>query len=154
LLKQIGIQQSRVIDIQFPARNTVSFFVHSEFAPKFREILTKHNFKEKENFNFFDETIIANPAFASLGQAEKKTLAKEIYNKRMVRLCTEKLVAKPFLGRSIARFLANTTTDLKIPATQFGDLFKSNITKNQISSVPQDTTKIPTSTTTDMETQE
>jgi hypothetical protein len=147
LLTQIGVQQSCVIDIQFPARNTVSFFVHSEFATKFRELIAKHNFKEKEQFNFFDETIIANPAFASLGQAEKKKLAKEIYTKRMVHLCTEKLVAKPFLGRSIARFLANTTTDLNIPATNFGVLFKSNTPKQSSSSdtvgTRQDTPIVP-----------
>jgi hypothetical protein len=153
LLKQIGIQQSRVIDIQFPARNTVSFFVHSEFAPEFRGLLTKHQFKEKENFNFFDETIIANPAFTNLGQTEKKALAKEIYNKRMVRLCTERLVAKPFLGRSIARFLANTTNDLQIPASEFGELFKSKINKQRSSSAPKDTTTTTPIDPTAMETQ-
>jgi hypothetical protein len=129
LIHQLGVQQSRVIDIQFPARNTVSFFVHSEFAPKFRELLTKHQFKEKEKFDFFDETILANPAFATLDQKDKQQLTRDIYTKRMVRLCTETLVAKPFLAKSIARFLANTDTTLNIPASNFGELFKSNITK-------------------------
>jgi hypothetical protein len=131
LLTQIGIQQSRVIDVQFPARNTVSFFIHSDFAPTFRAALTKHNFKEKENFDLFDTNNIANPQYESIATKEKEQLIKQIYNKRMIRLCTMNLVARPFLAKSIARFLANTNSTLQIPATEFGDLFKSNIRKQQ-----------------------
>jgi hypothetical protein len=120
-LTQIGVQQSRVIDVQFPACNTVSFFIRSDFAPTFRAALTKHNFKEKEQ------------------------LIKEIYNKRMIKLCIMNLVYRPFLAKSIARFLANTPSKLKLTATEFGDLFKSNIHKQQTDSI-QTSNKASTST--------
>jgi hypothetical protein len=152
LLTQIGVQQSRVIDVQFPARNTVSFFIHSDFAPTFRAALTKHNFKEKENFDLFDTNNIANPQYESIATKEKEQLIKQIYNKRMIRLCTMNLVARPFLAKSIARFLANTSSNLQIPATEFGDLFKSNIRKQQTDTNQTNTNASKSTESNDMET--
>ncbi|KAG0162585.1 hypothetical protein DFQ29_003891, partial [Apophysomyces sp. BC1021] len=110
------IPQSRVIDVQFPAKGTVALLVHSEFYQEITESLESHGISAKKEFNPFAANIIGDQQHANKTIAEREQLARSIFAERQVRTC---LRLPPHLGHSIMRFFTTTTSSLQVPASTF-----------------------------------
>ncbi|KAG0183765.1 hypothetical protein DFQ28_001032 [Apophysomyces sp. BC1034] len=100
LLTTVKVPQSRVIDVQFPAKGTVALLVHSEYHQELTENLESHGISTKKEFNPFAADIIGDQQHAN----------------KTVRTC---LRLPQHLGNSIMRFFTAATSVYKLPDNTF-----------------------------------
>ncbi|KAG0163015.1 hypothetical protein DFQ29_003492 [Apophysomyces sp. BC1021] len=116
LLTTVKVSQSRVIDVQFPAKGTVALLVHSEYHQELTENLESHGISTKKEFNPFAADIIGDQQHANKTVAEREQLSRKIFTERQVRTC---LRLPQHLGNSIMRFFTAATSVYKLPDNTF-----------------------------------
>ncbi|KAF7720404.1 hypothetical protein EC973_009232, partial [Apophysomyces ossiformis] len=116
LLTAIKVPQSRIIDIQFPAKGTVALLVHSDYKQQLLEILEKQKVTPKANFDPTAPTVIGDPKHASLSAKDKSNMAKDLLVSRLLRTC---LRLPMHLGNSVARYFAQSNGIVQIPADAY-----------------------------------
>lgn len=62
-LQALGIPQSRILHVSFPARNIVALLIHSGFEPEITSILTQHSIQLHQQFNPCSGDILEDPKF-------------------------------------------------------------------------------------------
>ncbi|KAI9320807.1 hypothetical protein BX666DRAFT_2131043 [Dichotomocladium elegans] len=104
MLAVLKIPQSRVLDVQFPAKGTVALLVHTAFHDELVEKLKVDGVNPRQSFDPLAAEIVGNTEHANKPAAERALLAKSIFANRMLRSCAR--MPRP-LGYSVARFFAS-----------------------------------------------
>lgn len=107
MLSTLKVQQSRVLDIQFPAKGTVALLVHSAFKAELLSKLAAEGIKERTDFDPLSPTVLADPKYAKDTPATRTTTVRRLFAERMKRTC---LRLPSHIGASVARYFATTTT--------------------------------------------
>ncbi|KAI8381615.1 uncharacterized protein BYT42DRAFT_480305, partial [Radiomyces spectabilis] len=100
MLSTLKIQQNRILDIHFPSRGVVGLLVHDSFEADLRAQFTKNGVAIKD-FDPLAPAVIADPKHAEKTDDERRALAKQLSDERILRACTR---LPPMLGNSIAAF--------------------------------------------------
>ncbi|OAD65666.1 hypothetical protein PHYBLDRAFT_153145 [Phycomyces blakesleeanus NRRL 1555(-)] len=104
LLRTFKIQQSRVLDISFPERGTLSLLVHNDFKDKITQLFADIGVSVKTDFDPLNHWIIADPAHAH----------KPLHCHRLLALCLR--LPAP-LGKSVMRhFCTVESSSLRLPS--------------------------------------
>ncbi|KAL0096375.1 hypothetical protein J3Q64DRAFT_1707385 [Phycomyces blakesleeanus] len=113
LLKTFKIQQSRVLDIAFPERGTLSLLVHNDFKDKITQLFADIGVSVKTDFDPLDHRIIADPAHAHKPVQDRQQLAYKLHHQRLLALCLR--LPAP-LGKSVMRhFCTVESSSLRLP---------------------------------------
>ncbi|KAF7728095.1 hypothetical protein EC973_006610, partial [Apophysomyces ossiformis] len=83
----LKVPQSRIIDVQFPARGTVALLVHADFKSELVSLLTENKVPVKPAFDPTNAVILGDSKLASSTITERTNLARKIYQDRMLRTC-------------------------------------------------------------------
>ncbi|KAF7720411.1 hypothetical protein EC973_009191, partial [Apophysomyces ossiformis] len=133
----LKVQQSRIIDIQFPARGTIALLVHTDYKNELIGLLTQNKVPVKPAFDPTNAEILGDPKLASGTITERTKLARKIYEDRMLRTC---LRLPSHLGYSIMRAFTNTSeTNLRLPQ----ELMEHYIQQRRSTSTPNKTASEP-----------
>ncbi|KAI9490831.1 hypothetical protein BDB00DRAFT_734334, partial [Zychaea mexicana] len=83
-LRRFGIGNSRVLDIQYPARQLVGILVHNDYAPTVKEKLQSINIKTT-TFDPLDPKNIHDPKYKDESRDTKAQIALELQYQRALR---------------------------------------------------------------------
>lgn len=120
-LRLLGVPQARIIDIQFPGKGIVGLLIHSSFEKELSDLLKKAEIAMVEEYDPTAASVISDPKLEDLPDSEKKIQAKEVYQKRMLRMCLN--LPQAHLGYSILRFFNETSGVHHIDSNNL-DIFK------------------------------
>lgn len=87
LIQAVGLNNSRVLDIQYPVPNVASFLVHNDYVLTFTSAMHQNGRGSSPLIEFdpCDHTNLKDPKFASLSPALRAQKAIEIENLRCLR---------------------------------------------------------------------
>ncbi|KAI7862413.1 hypothetical protein BDF14DRAFT_1999150 [Spinellus fusiger] len=117
MLGSLKIQQSRIIDIHFPARGTVALLVHSSYKKELEEHLKKLKISPVKDFN----------------PVTKAAKAQELFDQRVSNTC---LRSPTHLGYSIACHFGSGNATPCLSATAFEKLLADLKAKTPVASRP------------------
>ncbi|KAI9271568.1 hypothetical protein BDA99DRAFT_534058 [Phascolomyces articulosus] len=80
-LRQLGADNSRILDIQYPARQTIGLLVHNDFAKDLLETLKQVDILPVD-FDPLDPKFVHDPKYQDLPEAEKANIAHELQGQR------------------------------------------------------------------------
>ncbi|KAI8635964.1 hypothetical protein BD408DRAFT_322563, partial [Parasitella parasitica] len=103
LIQALGLNNSRVLDIQYPVPNIVSFLIHNEYVLTFTSAMHKfgRGCSPLVDFDPCDPVNLKDPKFASLSPSLRLQKAIEIENRRCLR-------ALSFVRRSVRLSVARS----------------------------------------------
>ncbi|KAG2222789.1 hypothetical protein INT45_011599, partial [Circinella minor] len=140
MISTLKIQQSRVLDIYFPAKGTVAFLIHSGFKDELVSKLKAESITSRTNFDPISPTVIGDIKFANDSQEERQQRAQQLFAQRIERTS---LHLPPKIGISIARFFSSPAAkDLQLPE-QWWNNFIIKYRYQQNSSATTTTTPTP-----------
>lgn len=84
-LRKLGVNNARLLDIHYPARNTVAILIHNDYEKEFTELIHHHNITIKADFNPSSGEILADPKYSTMTQDERDTIATELQTTRIER---------------------------------------------------------------------
>ncbi|KAI9329889.1 hypothetical protein BD770DRAFT_301842, partial [Pilaira anomala] len=84
-LKKLGVDNGRVLDINYPARGVVALLIHQDYQEDLTKILTKYKITSIDNFNPLDISHISDPALAHLEGDARIAKATSIHQTRLLR---------------------------------------------------------------------
>ena len=114
-LSALKIQQSRILDIQFPARGTIGLLVHYDFKEELVKKLGEVGILTKK-FDPLDSSTIADPNYANKSAAERASIARDLHEKRMIVAC-QRMPRQ--VAISVANFFGNTSSPLRLSDKAF-----------------------------------
>ena len=86
LLRRIGVDTARILDISYPAKNTIGLLTHVQYKAELEEAnLTKHKVQIQTSFDPHDPDTIADRKHADLPKSERRALATTIHRDRCIR---------------------------------------------------------------------
>ncbi|KAI7849531.1 hypothetical protein BDC45DRAFT_413301, partial [Circinella umbellata] len=85
MISTLKIQQSRVLDIYFPAKGTVAFLIHSGFKDELVSKLKAESITPRTNFDPISPTVIGDIKFANDSQDERKQRAQQLFAQKVER---------------------------------------------------------------------
>ncbi|CAO3599331.1 unnamed protein product [Absidia cylindrospora] len=99
-LKQLSIDTSRILDINYPARNTTSLLIHNDFVDACVSRLTKAGIKPLDSFDPTDPQHLCDPKY----DEERSEIAFSLHQQRMLRsIDFIRTPAKYAVAKSFAR---------------------------------------------------
>jgi hypothetical protein len=101
LLRRLGFDTSRLIDVNTPTRKGISIAVHVQYAAELSDILQKAKMDTIADFDPTSETHLADSKHASLPTQERQALARQIHRQRMIRSLN---FIKPHLSTAVAHY--------------------------------------------------
>ncbi|KAG0755558.1 hypothetical protein G6F16_011315 [Rhizopus arrhizus] len=84
-LRKVGVNNARLLDIHYPARNTLAILIHNDYEKEFTELIHHHNITIKADFNPSSGEILADPKYSTMTQDERDTIATELQTTRIER---------------------------------------------------------------------
>ncbi|KAI8047013.1 uncharacterized protein B0P05DRAFT_567175, partial [Gilbertella persicaria] len=84
-LRLIGLDNSRVLDVHYPARNVVALLIHSAYKEDLLKVMAKYSLPVLTDFDPFSAANVKDPAFASLDADALSAKARELQQARLVR---------------------------------------------------------------------
>ncbi|KAI8380020.1 endonuclease-reverse transcriptase-domain-containing protein, partial [Choanephora cucurbitarum] len=102
-LRLIGLDNSRVLDVHYPARNVVALLIHTAYKENLLKVLNKYSLPVLTDFDPFSVANVRDPSFASLDSDALTAKARELQQARLVRALgyireqTRRLVAYDFV---------------------------------------------------------
>lgn len=99
-LSSLGINNSRILDIQTPSRNIRGLLVHNDFISELLEKLEAEGVSPLDNFDPTDAATIREPKLLPKSPEEKTAIAKEVYRTRLLRIADR---ARPHVRQSLAQ---------------------------------------------------
>lgn len=82
--KQVGVDNSRVLDINFPAHGVIGVLVHLQYVETFEKVMTKIGAQLIKNFDPLDPIHLANPIYESYSSEAREDIALSLqYNRCM-----------------------------------------------------------------------
>ena len=126
-LQVLGVAQSRILHVHFPARNVTGLLIHSSFEKELLALLAKHNINVLSEFNPLSGTILQDPKFAKLDPTLRNQETRAIHTKRLVRiaLATPYHVRASVAGSFIRQGLISTEEWVLSTAVSENDLDES-----------------------------
>ncbi|KAI9468872.1 MAG: hypothetical protein EXX96DRAFT_612576 [Benjaminiella poitrasii] len=119
-LSTLGVTNSRVLDIHYPSRNVVAILVHNDYRNDLITTLQATNVHHLEMYSPTDPTSLSDPQYQDLSDDEKRRIATDKHNQRLVR-------ALPFIRtnvcRAVARCFANEGTGFYLHLTTLIHLY-------------------------------
>ncbi|KAI7906273.1 uncharacterized protein BX663DRAFT_529099 [Cokeromyces recurvatus] len=103
--RKLGVNNARLLDIHYPARNTVAILIHNDYETEFTDLLRHHNITIKADFNPSSGKILADPKYSTLTTNERDVIASDLQQTRLERaldhICTpvKFAVARFFLDK-------------------------------------------------------
>ncbi|KAI9329108.1 hypothetical protein BD770DRAFT_303969, partial [Pilaira anomala] len=98
-LHALGVTNSRILDIHYPSRNVVALLVHNDYQDELINTLKSKGVNNLIDYSPLNPSAISDPKYKDLTDNEKKNLALEKHNQRLVRVL-------PFLRNNIAKAVA------------------------------------------------
>ncbi|KAG1522038.1 hypothetical protein G6F47_007160 [Rhizopus delemar] len=99
--RKLGVNNARLLDIHYSARNTAAILIHNDYKEEFTTILKHRNVSLKNDFNPFSGDILADPKYSQLTPSERDTIASEIQQTRLERALQH---IRPPVKFAVARF--------------------------------------------------
>ncbi|EIE81488.1 hypothetical protein RO3G_06193 [Rhizopus delemar RA 99-880] len=87
-LRRLDINNSHVLDSNYPAHNVVALLVHNDYAPELKEHLKKFKVQAKEDFDQCDGSIPRDPKYKNSSKEERDNTAYMHHCNRMERTLT------------------------------------------------------------------
>lgn len=84
-LRNIGVNNARVLDIHYPDRNIVALLVHNDYADEFKQLLETKRIHFVNNFDPWNGSSLKDPQYQDLPEQEKTSKACEIQRQRLER---------------------------------------------------------------------
>ncbi|OAD72682.1 hypothetical protein PHYBLDRAFT_168947 [Phycomyces blakesleeanus NRRL 1555(-)] len=81
-LRTLGVDSSRLLDINFPARGVIGILVHVQYADTFKAKLTNASVEILDAFDPLDPDNVADPKYASLSTHELANTAAMLHHDR------------------------------------------------------------------------
>ncbi|KAI9333644.1 hypothetical protein BD770DRAFT_295372, partial [Pilaira anomala] len=103
-LQTLGVTNSRILDIHYPSRNIVALLVHNDYKDDLINLLKSKGVNNLSDYSPLHPSAIADPQFKDLTESEKRSLAMEKNNNRLVR-------ALPFIRDHISTAVARYFED-------------------------------------------
>ncbi|ORY89850.1 hypothetical protein BCR43DRAFT_421993, partial [Syncephalastrum racemosum] len=100
-MRDLDVDQSLIIDVNFPVKGVVGLLVHDAFTPELRERLRLAKIP-LQDFDPLDPSHVTAPEFTSQSHAEKIARARELYQGRMLAACLR--MPKAHLGLAVLQF--------------------------------------------------
>ncbi|KAI8635888.1 hypothetical protein BD408DRAFT_356694 [Parasitella parasitica] len=124
ILQGIKVNNSRVLDIQYPVPHVVSFLVHHDYVFTFTSTMHLKGLAVLDKFDPVDPQHVADPKYHALSTTEREDIAFELHIKR----CTQSLrylaSRRPRLFASVAAFFQTegyvTSEDIEALAPEEG----------------------------------
>jgi uncharacterized phage infection (PIP) family protein YhgE len=101
-LKKAGIPQGRLLELHYPDQNVIALLFHNNYVAEVKHLLRKANILH--DFNPLSPTIIRDPKFQELSEADKTSKVLELQQQRLIRALhrirtpVNSAVAKSFLN--------------------------------------------------------
>lgn len=114
--RKLGINNARLLDVHYPARNIVAILIHNDYEQEFKDLLRHHNVPIKEDFTPFSGTILADPKYADLLPEERDSIATEIQKTRLERALNH---IRPPVKYAVARYFLDQQW---IPRSKFDNI--------------------------------
>ncbi len=117
-LRKLEINNSRILDIHYPARNTVALLVHNDYAPELKSHLQKFKVRIIDNFDPCDGSILMDPKYDQCSKEERDHLALKFHCERVrralsyIRAPVKAAVARYFYTQ---KWIDKSTLDENIP---------------------------------------
>ncbi|GAN11814.1 hypothetical protein MAM1_1018c11421 [Mucor ambiguus] len=83
--RDISIDNLRILDLNFPARNAIGVLLHEAYLPEFKSKLLEIDARVIEDFNPLDHHHIADPKYQDLSVESRANLAKSLHRDRCIR---------------------------------------------------------------------
>ncbi|CEJ03027.1 hypothetical protein RMCBS344292_17018 [Rhizopus microsporus] len=74
-LRQLDINNSRILDIHYPTRNVMALLVHNDYASELKSHLQKFKVRTKDDFNPCDGSILMDPKYEHCSKEERDGFA-------------------------------------------------------------------------------
>lgn len=84
-LRNMGINNARVLDIHYPDRNVAALLVHNDYVSEFKETLEAKRIHFMDEFNPWSGSTLKDPKYKDLTEQEKNEKAHEIQQQRLQR---------------------------------------------------------------------
>ncbi|OBZ66521.1 hypothetical protein A0J61_11917, partial [Choanephora cucurbitarum] len=84
-LRLIGLNNSRVLDVHYPARHVVALLFHTAYKGDLLKVLNKYSLPVLIDFDPFSVANVRNPSFASFNKDALTTKAHELQQAHLVR---------------------------------------------------------------------
>ena len=156
-LKELGVVNSRLLDIHYPSRNVVALLVHNDYREELIGTLKSQKLQHLADYSPTHHTSLTDPQFSDLSDTEKSRIASEKHTQRIVR-------ALPFIrdhiSKAVARYFEHegliTPQQLEEFLVQYAQKLKKNHVVNSSSTEPTIASQpvSPPSGTTDTESQQ
>ncbi|KAL7308560.1 hypothetical protein PS15m_012266 [Mucor circinelloides] len=101
---ELSIDNLRILDITFPARNTIDALLHDAYLPEFQSKLLEIGTSIIQNFNPLDPTHIADPKYRDLPEVDRTRLALALQQDRCIRTLH---FIRPNLVTGLAKYFIN-----------------------------------------------
>ncbi|CEP08470.1 hypothetical protein, partial, partial [Parasitella parasitica] len=107
-LECLGISNKRILNVHFPTKGIVAFLVHKTYAVDVKSLLQNAKIQPVA-FDPTHPSVICDPQFNDLSNAEKQNQAKIIYGNRITRFCSS--MQPQHLGAAIINFFNSLPAD-------------------------------------------
>lgn len=97
----INVDNGRILDITFPAKETITILIHEDFKDELTQILKNNNIKTDEKFNPLDEKHVADIRFQTLNKEQRSDIAHALQRDRCIRTLQ---FIRPYLLPSISKY--------------------------------------------------
>lgn len=137
LIQAVNLNNSRVLDIQYPVQNVISFLVHNDYVLPFTKTMHQHGrgCSPLLDFDPCDPQNLKDPQFASLTPDLRQQKANEIENLRCLR-------ALSFVRRSVRLSVARSFLHYdRINQKQFDAILSEELKLRSASSAARPTSK-------------
>lgn len=85
-LTDLGLENSRLVNVHFPDSNVVAVLVHNDYASEALSILQKKKVSPEPNFDPLSHTILRDPKFKNLDEASRSAKILEIHYTRSLNI--------------------------------------------------------------------
>ncbi|KAF7720560.1 hypothetical protein EC973_007492 [Apophysomyces ossiformis] len=97
--RQLGIENSRILDIHYLDQQVIAILVHNDFAPELKTVLSKFGVNLYTDYDPLDPKHLKDPKYTNLTNTEREQRAYEHHHERM-------LVALNFLHHPVRSAVA------------------------------------------------
>lgn len=119
--KQCGIDNSRVLDINFPAHGVIGVLVHVQYADTFASVMKKVGAELITSFDPLDPDNLANPIYASYSEEARMDVAIELQHNRCINALKYLSKSRPYqvkpVGSSLVELGYISAEDVAIVAS-------------------------------------
>jgi hypothetical protein len=84
-LRKLGIDNNRVLDINYPAMNTTALLVHNEYVDELINRLSTAGITPIDNFDPTDQQHLKDPKYADYSKCDRSDIAFNLHQQRMLR---------------------------------------------------------------------